>query len=132
MSEPVWVLREVVLAYHDFLLSQHGGASGIRDESMLDSALNRPRNLAAYDQPNLFELAAAYGFGLVKNHPFVDGNKRIGYAVAVLFLEINGLRFTATETDAVIRTLALAAGDMTETAFATWLQANTTSPTPDA
>lgn len=128
MNEPTWVLREVILAYHDFLLAQHGGASGLRDETMFDSAISRPVNLWSYGRPNYFELAAAYAFGLVKNHPFVDGNKRIGYAVAVLFLEVNGHRFHAPEPDAVLRTLALAAGEMTEPAFAAWLQANTTPP----
>ena len=129
MNEPTWVLREVILAYHDFLLAQHGGASGLRNETMFDSAISRPVNLRAYGRPNYFELAAAYAFGLVKNHPFVDGNKRIGYAVAILFLEVNGHCFHASEPDAVRRTLALAAGEMTELAFAVWLQANTTPPT---
>jgi death on curing protein len=124
MKEPVWVRRDVILAYHDMLLARHDGASGIRDEGLLDSALGRPRNLYHYEKPTHFELAASYAFGLIKNHPFVDGNKRIGFATAVLFLEINGLRFMADEVDAVLNTLGLAAGEMKEAAFATWLKSN--------
>lgn len=126
MKEPVWVLRETVLALQEELLAQFGGSAGIRDEHMLDSALARPQHLLAYGKPNLFDLAASYGFGLVKNHPFVDGNKRIGFTVAVLFLELNGCRFHAAEADAVVRTLALAASEMTEAAYAEWLKANST------
>ncbi len=88
MKRPVWVLRETVLALHEQLLAAFGGSSGIRDEGLLDSALARPENRHAYDAPAVFELAAAYAFGLVKNHPFVDGNKRIGFAAAIGFLEI--------------------------------------------
>ena len=125
MKEPVWVRRDVVLAYHDMLLARHGGGAGIRDEGLLDSALDRPKNQFHYNKTNLFELAASYGFGLIKNHPFVDGNKRIGFATTVLFLELNGLEFLATEVDAVIQTLAVAAGEMDEAAFAAWLNKNT-------
>jgi len=124
MKKPVWVRRDVVLAFHERLLAEHGGASGIRDEGMLESALARPENLFGHDKPTLFDLAACYAFGLVKNHPFADGNKRIGFAAAALFLELNGLHFCATEVDVVIRTLALAAGEMTEAAYADWLKAN--------
>ena len=91
---------------------------------MLDSALGRPQHRFAYGQPTLFDLAASYAFGLVKNHPFVDGNKRIGFATAVLFLELNGLRFTAPEVEVVLNTLALAAGEMSEAAYAAWMKAN--------
>ncbi len=124
MKEPGWVRRDVVLAFHDILLSRHGGGEGIRDEGMLESALDRPVNLFHYDKPSLCQLAASYGFGLIKNHPFVDGNKRIGFSTAVLFLELNGKRFVATEVDAVLKTLALAAGEMDEAAFAEWLMEN--------
>lgn len=126
MSEPVWVRRDVVLAFHDLLLAEHGGASGLRDEGLLDSALGKPQNLFAYGKPTIFDLAASYGFGLVKNHPFIDGNKRIGFAIAALFLELNGYRFQAAEVDVVLRTLALASGETTEAAFALWLKANST------
>ena len=125
MKEPVWVRRDVILAYHDMLLARHGGSTGIRDEGLFDSALDRPKNLFHYGKPSMFGLAAGYGFGLIKNHPFVDGNKRIGFATAVLFLELNGLEFSATEVDAVLKTLALAAGEMDEASFAGWLQQNT-------
>ena len=124
MKEPVWVLREVVLLLHDQSLAQFGGTSGVRDEGLLDSALGRPLNLFAYGKPTLFDLAASYAFGLAKNHPFLDGNKRTGFVVAVTFLELNGLHFAATEPDAAVRMLALAAGDMSEAAFSQWLKAN--------
>lgn len=114
-----------MLALHEQLLAEFGGAAGIRDEGLLDSALKRPENAFHYKRSTLSVLAASYGFGLVKNHPFVDGNKRIGFTVAVLFLEINGRRFHATESDATVRTLALAAGAMSEAAYAAWLMSMT-------
>ena len=124
MKEPVWVFREVVFMLHEQSLAQFGGAAGIRDEGLLDSALRRPPHRFAYGKPTLFDLAASYAFGLVKNHPFIDGNKRTGFVVAVVFLELNGYKFQANEVDATLQTLALAAGDMSETAFAEWLKAN--------
>lgn len=127
MKTPVWVRRDVVLAYHDFLLAEHGGSPGLRDDGMLDSALMRPENQFPYGNPELFDLAASYAFGLVKNHPFIDGNKRIGFATAILFLELNDLRFIASEVDVVLRTLALAAGEMSEEAYTDWLRANSQS-----
>jgi death-on-curing protein len=124
MKTPTWVLRETVLTLHEQLLAEFGGEAGVRDEGLLDSALVKPENLFAYGTPTLFDLAASYGFGLVKNHPFIDGNKRAGFTVAVVFLELNGYRFQATEAEAAVRTLALAAGDMTEKEFAAWLKTN--------
>ena len=124
MKEPVWGLRDVVLAFHERLLAEHGGSAGIRDEGMLESALGRPENLFAYGKPTLFDLAASYAFGLVKNHPFIDGNKRIGFATAALFLELNGRHFGGAEVEVVLQTLALAAGELTESAYAEWLKAN--------
>ncbi len=124
MKTPAWVLRETVLTLHEQLLAEFGGAAGIRDEGLLDSALGKPENLFACGTPTLFALAASYGFGLVKNHPFIDGNKRAGFTVAAVFLELNGYRFQATEAEAAVRTLALAAGDMTEQEFAAWLKTN--------
>jgi len=124
MREPVWVLREVVLLAHEQSLAQFGGSAGIRDEGLLDSALGKPQNLFAYGKPGLFDLAASYCFGIVKNHPFIDGNKRAGFVVALTFPQINGWRLEASEVDATLRTLALAAGGMTETAYAEWLKAN--------
>lgn len=118
--------RDVVLAYHDLLLARHGGSSGIRDQGMLDSALGRPINLFNYEEPSLIQLSASYAYGLIKNHPFVDGNKRIAFATAVLFLELNGRKFNATEVDAVLNTLALAASEIDESKFSEWLEANST------
>jgi len=120
------VRRDVVLAYHDLLLARHGGSSGIRDQGMLDSALGRPINLFNYEEPSLIQLSASYAYGLIKNHPFVDGNKRIAFATAVLFLELNGRKFNATEVDAVLNTLALAASEIDESKFSEWLEANST------
>ena len=124
MKTPVWVLREVVSMLHEQSLAEFGGAAGVRDEGLLDSALGKPQNLLAYGQPNLFDLASSYAFGIVKNHPFIDGNKRAGFVVAVVFLELNGYRFQASEVDSALRTLALAAGEMTEGAYAEWLKKN--------
>ena len=122
--EPQWVLRDTVLLLHEQSLAEHGGTSGIRDEGLLDSALGKPMNLFVYGEPALFDLAASYVYGLVKNHPFLDGNKRIGFVTGALFLALNGYQLIATEADAAIRTLALAAGEMTEKAYAAWLEAN--------
>lgn len=124
MKEPIWVLREVVLIAHEQSLGEFGGAAGIRDEGLLDSALSKPENLFAYGTPSVFQLAASYGFGLVKNHPFIDGNKRIGFIVAVVFLQLNGWRLEASEVDATLQTLALAAGELSEAEFAEWLAAH--------
>ncbi len=124
MKEPVWVLREVVFILHEQSLARFGGAAGVRDEGLLDSALSRPQNLFSYGKPTLFDLAASYAFGLVKNHPFIDGNMRTGFIVAVAFLQLNGRRFIVSEVDATVRTLALAAGKMSERAFSAWLKAN--------
>lgn len=124
MNEPIWVLREVVLIAHEQSLAEFGGAAGTRDEGLLDSALSKPENLFAYGTPSVFELAASYGFGLVRNHPFIDGNKRIGFIVAVVFLQLNGWRLEASEVDATLRTLALAAGELSEAEFAEWLRAH--------
>jgi death-on-curing protein len=124
VTAPIWVLRETVLALHEQLLAEFGGAPGLRDEGLLESALARPEHLYSYGTPSRFDLAASYAFGLVKNHPFVDGNKRIGFTTAVLFLELNGVRFEAPEVDAIVQTLALAAGDLDESGYATWMQSH--------
>ena len=124
MKEPQWVLRETVLALHDRLLAEFGGLGGLRDGGLLDSALARPRQRFAYGKPRLADLAAAYASGLVRSHPFVDGNKRLGFTTAVAFLELNGPRFAASEADATIQTLALAARELDEAGYATWLKQN--------
>ena len=122
MEEPVWVSEEDCLSFHDKLLARFGGASGVRDRGLLASALARPQHLFAYETPTMCDMAAAYAHGIVKNHPFVDGNKRSGLLAAMLFLEANGIRFSATEEDAVVQTLALAAGAITAEDFAAWLK----------
>ena len=124
MKRPAWVLRESVLALHEQLLAEFGGLAGIRDDGLLESALARPENKLAYKTASVFVLTAAYAFGLVKNHPFIDGNKRTGFAVAIVFLEVNGYRFEAPEADATVKTLALAASAMTEAAYAAWIKAH--------
>lgn len=124
MKAPQWVLRETVLALQERLLAEFGGLGGLRDPGLLDSALARPQQLLAYGKPGVFELAAAYASGLVRNHPFVDGNKRIGFTTAIIFLELNGQRFEASEVDATIQTLALAARDLDEPGYAAWLKGN--------
>ncbi len=127
MSEPIWVQRSVVLIAHDEALAAHGGASGVRDTGLLESALARPQNQFAYGETDVAALAAAYAFGIIRNHPFVDGNKRTAFMTAVLFLERNGLRFTASEVDAALNTLALASSEIGEEEFAAWLRENVTA-----
>lgn len=122
MNEPLWGSREIVLATQEELLQRFGGLPGIREDNLLESALHRPRHLFAYGKPSLFELAASYASGSVKNHPFADGNKRAGFMAAYIFLGANGLDFDATEEDVVVRTLALAAGAITEADYAAWLE----------
>jgi len=119
----VWIDPGVVLAVHDEQLAEHGGAAGVRDAGLLDSALARPRNLALYGQPDVFELAASYAFGLARNHPFVDGNKRSAFVATELFLALNRWRLMAPDADCVMVMLALAAGELEEQAFAQWLRA---------
>ncbi|OGB04439.1 MAG: death-on-curing protein [Burkholderiales bacterium RIFCSPHIGHO2_12_FULL_69_20] len=121
----VWLDPAVILAVHDEQLSEHGGAAGVRDAGLLESALSRPRNLAHYGQPDGFELAAAYAFGLARNHPFIDGNKRSAFVATELFLMLNGWRLTATDIDCVMVMLSLAAGDIDEAHFAQWLRERT-------
>jgi death-on-curing protein len=117
-----WVPRDVLLAVHEEQLAEHGGAPGLRDEGLFDSALARARQLANYGEPDAAALAAAYAFGLIRNHPFIDGNKRTGYVAAELFLLLNGYVMTASDESAVLTTLSLAAGDIDEAAFADWLR----------
>jgi death on curing protein len=122
MHAPTWFERRDCLAIHDLMLAQHGGLAGIRDENMLDSALAKPRNLFAYGSPSIAEMAASYAAGIVLNHPFLDGNKRTGFMTGAAFMELNGFTFTASEADAVIQTLALAAGALDEAGYAAWLR----------
>lgn len=127
MKEPIWVLDDVVLAIHSMLLAEHGGGSGIRDSSMLDSALARAKQKISYE-PNasIFDLAAAYSFGIAKNHPFVDGNKRTAFTIGTLFLEINGQILDVPEANAAITFENLAAGKINEIELAQWFKDNCT------
>lgn len=122
MADWVWLREDVILAAHDEQLAEHGGAAGLRDIGLLQSALARPENLAAYGSPDAAALAAAYAFGIARNHPFTDGNKRTAAVAALLFLVANGIKFTITEAELVVMVLALAAGDLTEDAVAAWFR----------
>jgi death on curing protein len=125
MKEPIWIDLRDALSLHDRLLALDGGAAGLRSQALLESALARPQHLYAYgDSPDVVDLAAAYAFGIVRNHPFIDGNKRTGFVIGVLFLELNGGEFTASEEDATEAVLLLAAAKLTESAFAKWMRAN--------
>ena len=119
-----WVNRKVLLLLHDESLAEHGGASGLRDEGLLDSALARPMNLALYQEPDIASLAASYCVGLAKNHPFVDGNKRAAFLAIGLFLMVNGFRLKATQAEATLTILDVAAGNMEEIALADWIRAH--------
>lgn len=126
MKELVWIDEQDALAIHDHLLALHGGPSGVRDEALLESALARPRQYQAHsDQVDIISMSAVYTSEIVKNHPFVDGNKRTGFVIGVLFLELNGFRFTASEEDAAQAVLSLAAGTLSEEEFIMFLRANT-------
>jgi death-on-curing protein len=122
-----WIDKQALLLLHGESLAVHGGLAGLRDEGLLESALARPLNLAAYGLPDIAELAAAYGVGLAKNRPFVDGNKRAAFLAVGLFLALNGYRLTANQVSATQAMLAVAAGEVDEPAFASWLRTNMTS-----
>jgi death on curing protein len=122
MNEPIWLTREIILAIQEELLARFGGLAGIRDNGLLDSALGRPAQRLHYEHPDIFDLAASYAHGLVKNHPFLDGNKRIGFMAAYTFLGVNGEFLQAPEEQAVLQTLALAAGEIDAEAYAAWLR----------
>jgi death-on-curing protein len=124
MKEPYWLTAAECLALHDMMLSQYGGIAGVRDENLMESALAKPRQLFTYGKPSLAEMAAAYAAGIVRNHPFLDGNKRTGFMLCAGFLERNGFEFRATEADAVVHTLALAAGKISEADYTIWLKKN--------
>jgi death on curing protein len=122
MQKWQWIDKQLLIMLHDESLLLHGGASGIRDEGLLDSALNRAVNLALYSEPDFADLAAAYVIGLAKNHAFVDGNKRVAFLAVGLFLGLNGYKLTATQTDATQTMLAVASGEIQETHFAQWIR----------
>ena len=118
----VWIDPAVIRAVHEEQLAEHGGAAGVRDDTLLESALARPKNLAHYGEPDVAALAASYAYGLAKNHPFIDGNKRTAFVATELFLELNGHRLEASDPECVLTMLALASGGLDESAFAEWLR----------
>jgi len=122
VKEPVWIDKADCISFHEAMLVMHGGLPGIRDEGLLESALHRPKQLFTYGKPTLFDLAASYALGIVKNHPFFDGNRRAGFMAAALFLEANDLIFCASEEDVVLQTLALAASEIKEKEYSAWLK----------
>ena len=124
-----WLTKDVILAIHRELIDEHGGLPGVRDGNLLESAISRPRNLFEYERPGIFELAASYAYGMSRNHPFVDGNKRTAAMSAFVFLGLNGMDLHASEESMVTIMLDLAAGELEEEALATWLRENS-SPTP--
>ena len=126
MTEPLWLSDDLPVVLDERLVADFGGLSGVRDRGLLESAMARPRQLYAYGSPGLGELAAAYAAGVVRNHPFVDGNKRVGFMLAYIFLVRNGYRLTASEAAATQAVLDLASGAMGEQAFARWLADNVT------
>jgi death on curing protein len=124
MSEPEWLTVDMAVAIHDEQLAIHGGSSGLRDAGLLESAIGRPRNKWAYESAELPELAAAYGYGIARNHPFVDGNKRTALLAIFTFLGINGIDFVVPEAHAVAMILSLAAGEVSEASLARWIRDN--------
>ena len=120
----VWISELLAIAIHDRQLAEHGGPSGTRDNTLLQSALSKPQSLKAYGEPDLAELAASYAFGIARNHPFVDGNKRTAFVVCETFLALNVVELTASDVDCVLVMQDLAAGEIAEAEFATWIRNN--------
>jgi death-on-curing protein len=121
----VWLSSQLVLAIHDEQLAEHGGSTGLRDAGLLDSALARPLNRAGYGEPDISELAAVYALAIARNHPFVDGNKRTAFVALELFLRLNGCLFTVGDAEAVVMTLAMAAGELPDDEFTAWVRMHT-------
>ena len=126
MKEPIWVTEKIVLAIHEDQLVQHGGSSKIRDRNLLGASLARPKHLFTYGDPSVFDLAAAYGYGLANNHPFVDGNKRTAFMVMYTFLGLNNYWLQVEEAEVVLRMEGLAMNTETQESIAIWLENNTT------
>jgi death-on-curing protein len=124
MKEPRWLTVIAIHTMHEELIAEHGGSSGVRDQGLLESALARPQNLLAYGKPTLAELGASYAFGIARNHPFVDGNKRTALMAAYVFLGLNGQRLVAPEAEAVVMMQELASGACGEAEFAAWLSSH--------
>lgn len=127
MSNWKWIDKRLLVILHDESLVMSGGASGIRDENLLESALNRPVNLALYEEPDFAELAASYAVGLVKNHSFVDGNKRAAFMSIGLFLGLNGYELNASQVEATLMIIGIASGEVSDTDFAEWIRLNSMS-----
>lgn len=121
----LWISTEVATAAHLEQIAEHGGGEGVRDARLMESAMARPRNLAEYGEPDIAALAAAYAYGIVRNHPFVDGNKRTAAVVSETFLAINGYRLTASDAEVVVAFVALAAGELSEDELADWFRERT-------
>ena len=124
MSEPIWLTVEIAVAIHEAQLAEHGGPSGIRDAGMLESAIERARNKFAYGETDMATLAAAYGFGIARNHPFIDGNKRTSLMAIYTFLGVNDVEFIVAEEDFAAIILSLAAGEVSEESLARWIRDN--------
>ncbi|MDY6805670.1 MAG: type II toxin-antitoxin system death-on-curing family toxin [Cyanobacteriota bacterium] len=124
MSEPIWISETIALAIHENQIAEHGGRAGLRDENLLSASLARARHLYFYGEPTIFELAAAYGYGLAKNHPFVDGNKRTAFVVLAAFLEVNGYSLEVPEMEVVGMMEGLSADRESQDSLARWLEAN--------
>lgn len=124
MTDPHWVSLEVALSIHSAQLAEHGGADGVRDIGLLESAMARPQHLLSFGTPDLYELAAAYAFGIARNHPFSDGNKRTAFVVCLLFLAKNGFDVTASDVDCIRIFWSLAAGELSEAELAAWIGGN--------
>jgi death-on-curing protein len=124
VTEPVWLSTDLVISVHEEQLGRFGGPPGIRDQGPLESALGRPRHKYAYGTEDLATLAAAYAFGLARNHPFADGNKRIAFLAMVTFLGLNDIEFVVPESEAVVMMLAVAAGEVSEEGLARWIRDN--------
>lgn len=125
----VWLEAQVLLAVHDAQLAEHGGISGVRDMGLFESALSRPQHLASYQAPDAAALAAAYGYGIARNHPFLDGNKRTAFVAVELFLLLNDYELLATDVDCVMTMLAVAAGEIEEAEFAAWIRVHSAART---
>jgi death-on-curing protein len=124
VNEPFWISENIARVIHADQITQHGGSPGIRDENLLSASLARPQHLFAYGEPTLFDLAAAYGYGLAKNHPFIDGNKRVAFAVMATFLEVNGYSLDVPEMDVVVMMERLATDEESQDSLAKWLEEN--------
>jgi death-on-curing protein len=126
MPETVWIEKQALILLHNISLAEHGGSPGLRDEGLLDSALARPQNLVAYGEPDIAALAASYGYGLAKNHPFIDGNKRAAFLGIGLCLDLNGLALEVEQPEAIATIFALAAGELSENELAAWIRERAT------